>query len=158
MTTDKKEPKRLCDPTDEELIQFAVEEQFLLFCYEEEFIQIAREVLHKWGRKHAAELAAVTAARDGLLNPWVSVGERLPEDGVEVIGYHPDWIDADFNPEGIRVCFQNDGERWHSARWYDSQDCYINGDERVFGDDPDGSLAPAMWAHIPAPPKDQGHE
>ena len=54
MTTDKQELQRLCDPTDEELIQFAVDEQFLLFCDEEEFVQIAREVLHKWGQSQQA--------------------------------------------------------------------------------------------------------
>jgi hypothetical protein len=40
----------LPEPSDEELIRFAVEEQFLLFCDEDSFIQIARAVLQKYGK------------------------------------------------------------------------------------------------------------
>ena len=36
-------------PTDNELVAFATEEQFLLFCDEDDFVQIARAVLAKWG-------------------------------------------------------------------------------------------------------------
>ena len=36
-------------PTDKQLEDFAVEEQFLLFCDADEFTQIARAVLAKWG-------------------------------------------------------------------------------------------------------------
>ena len=36
-------------PTDAELIAFATEEQFLLFCDQDEFTDIARAVLAKWG-------------------------------------------------------------------------------------------------------------
>lgn len=34
---------------DQELIDFAIEEQFLLFCDEDDFIQISRAVLDKFG-------------------------------------------------------------------------------------------------------------
>lgn len=37
-------------PTDEELVAFAVAEQFLLFCDEDEFIEIARAVLWKFAK------------------------------------------------------------------------------------------------------------
>ena len=37
-------------PAEAELIAFAVEEQFLLFCDEDEFVQIAAAVLHKFAR------------------------------------------------------------------------------------------------------------
>ena len=37
-------------PTEAELIAFAVEEQFFLFCDEDEFVQIAEAVLHKFAR------------------------------------------------------------------------------------------------------------
>ena len=36
-------------PTDKDLIDFAVAEQFILFCDTDEFAQIARAVLAKWG-------------------------------------------------------------------------------------------------------------
>jgi hypothetical protein len=40
-------------PTDVELIAFAVEEEFLLFCDQEDFVEIARSVLAKWGAQSA---------------------------------------------------------------------------------------------------------
>ena len=36
-------------PTDAELVEFAVADEFLLFCDEDDFVQIARAVLAKWG-------------------------------------------------------------------------------------------------------------
>ena len=35
-------------PTDAELVEFAVADEFLLFCDEDDFVQIARAVLAKW--------------------------------------------------------------------------------------------------------------
>lgn len=40
-------------PSDEELLNFATSEQFLLFCDEDEFLQIAKEVLLVFGGKAA---------------------------------------------------------------------------------------------------------
>ena len=57
-------------PTDKQLEDFAVEEQFLLFCDEDEFTQIARAVLAKWGVQPspASQGDALDAARlDWLL-------------------------------------------------------------------------------------------
>ena len=39
----------MTEPTGKQLEDFAVEEQFLLFCDVDEFTQIARAVLAKWG-------------------------------------------------------------------------------------------------------------
>lgn len=51
-------------PTDKQLEDFAVEEQFLLFCDADEFTQIARAVLAKWGQPaHSGEPVA-------WLSPW----------------------------------------------------------------------------------------
>ena len=53
----------MTEPTDKELEDFAVEEQFLLFCDVDEFTQIARAVLAKWGTPPAvAERLEVTEA------------------------------------------------------------------------------------------------
>lgn len=41
----------LVEPTDDELLEWAEDEQFFLFCDEDEFLQIARGVIHKYGRK-----------------------------------------------------------------------------------------------------------
>lgn len=40
-------------PTDDELIAFATDEQFLLFCDQDEFIDIVRAALAKWGQPQA---------------------------------------------------------------------------------------------------------
>lgn len=40
--------------SDEALIEFATEEQFLLFVDEDSFVDIARAVLGRFGRQHAA--------------------------------------------------------------------------------------------------------
>ncbi len=58
---------------------------------------------------------------------WIKIEENKVIDyEFEVIGFNPEWIDEDFNPEGTRVCFQTDsGEKgWCSAKWIDNQDCY----------------------------------
>ena len=44
----------MTEPTDKQLEDFAVEEQFLLFCDVDEFTQIARAVLEKWGNPAVA--------------------------------------------------------------------------------------------------------
>jgi hypothetical protein len=109
-------------------------------------------------REHSEAIAALSTgpAPKAVGGGWIKTSERLPDDGIEVIGFHEDWVDEDFNPNGTRVCFQNDGERWQSARWYDSQDTYINGEERVFGDKTDGSLAPSHWMPMPSSPVPTG--
>lgn len=43
----------------------------------------------------------------------------------EVIAYRSDWVDADFNPRGIRVGFRTEDNDFTSAYWWDYQDDYI---------------------------------
>jgi hypothetical protein len=75
---------------------------------------------------------------------WFVTAERpfVYDEAMEVIGYHPDWIDADFNPNGTRVGFFTDDGRFQSAKWLDYQDTYINGDTSVY----DESI-PALPTH-----------
>lgn len=54
---------------------------------------------------------------------WQKVSEKMPEMGVEVIGYNQGWVDEDFNPNGTRVCFYDD-TGWYSAKWNNDQDSY----------------------------------
>ena len=54
---------------------------------------------------------------------WHKTEEELPEHGFEVIGYSEGWIDEDFNPKGMRVCYLDDFG-WHSAKWNNDQDCW----------------------------------
>lgn len=54
---------------------------------------------------------------------WKKVSENKPPYGEHVIGFSRKWIDADFNPKGIRECFLTyDG--WTSAKYLDTQDVY----------------------------------
>lgn len=50
----------MTEPTDKQLEDFAVEEQFLLFCDVDEFTQIARAVLAKWGTLRAEKIVIPT--------------------------------------------------------------------------------------------------
>ena len=61
---------------------------------------------------------------------------------VEVIGHSREWIDVDFNLEGVRVCFINGNGTWISSKWLDYQDTYINDEETV----------PEIWMHLPTIP------
>lgn len=53
---------------------------------------------------------------------WYDVIEKMPPEGIEVLGYSPGWID-EFTPNGIRTCVYIDKE-WTSAKWDNDQDCY----------------------------------
>ena len=56
-------------------------------------------------------------------SPWIKYKDEKPEVGVEVIAFHPKWVDEDFNPNGTRVGFLGD-DGFISANWWDYQDCY----------------------------------
>ena len=56
-------------------------------------------------------------------SPWINYKEEKPPFGVEVIAYHHEWIDEDFNPNGTRIGFLSD-DGFTSAFWWDEQDCY----------------------------------
>lgn len=62
----------------------------------------------------------------------------IPIEEMEVIGYHPDWIDPDFNPKGTRVGFMRDDGVFISAKWWDYQDAYVNCE----------NLVPIKWHKI----------
>lgn len=75
-------------------------------------------------------------------SPWNDLRE-LPDIGVEVLGFHPSWIDEDYNPDGIRVCFRDDLD-WYCARWNNSHDYYVT-------DESDLAM-PEKWMYKPARP------
>lgn len=61
---------------------------------------------------------------------WVDNLERpLTQNDGEVLGYHPEWINPDFNPKGIRIGFIGGEGTFLSAYWWDYQDTYVNGEE-----------------------------
>jgi hypothetical protein len=66
---------------------------------------------------------------------WHNAQLSFPKDGVEVIGYNPDWVDNS-NLKGIRICVYID-EIWVSAKWEDEYKNYFSVDE-----------SPKWWASI----------
>lgn len=76
------------------------------------------------------------------MSEWISVDEP-PAIGKVVLGYKDEWIDEDFNTEGIRECFiYGDGTEWMSAKWNDCHDEWTTTQE-----------APTHWMPRPAPPE-----
>lgn len=66
---------------------------------------------------------------------WINAGKDLPPNCTIVDGWNKNWIDEDFNPEGIRECFLQDKGGWVSARWNAQHDCWDNDEE----------TSPTMW-------------
>lgn len=79
---------------------------------------------------------------------WRDPHKEPPEMGTPVIGWHPDWVDPDFCPNGTRECFRfGDGTEWQSAMWWDEQDDYRAEDG-----------APTLWCHYPDNPEASSQE
>lgn len=55
---------------------------------------------------------------------FVQVDKRKPEVGVPVLGYHPEWVNEDFNPTGVCECWIDEDGEWTSAQWDNDQDSY----------------------------------
>ena len=83
----------------------------------------AQAVVAVQADKHEA-LAKLAAAEKRLGElEWRPVSVK-PDICQPVLGFSPDWIDPDFNRNGIRECFLTDEGPWHSARWDNDQDCW----------------------------------
>lgn len=70
---------------------------------------------------------------------FIAVADKHPPVGMPLMFYHPDWVCADFNPNGIREGFWNCNgtpEDWTSARWNNDQDCYMTDHQK-----------PTHWAY-----------
>lgn len=58
-----------------------------------------------------------------LREHWYSVKKTLPEDKSYFLGYSKEWVDPDYNPEGVRECVAVDtpqGFKFLSAVWVGS--------------------------------------
>jgi len=74
----------MTEPTDKQLEDFAVEEQFLLFCDADEFTQIARAVLAKW-RAQPVEREPLTDEQIEALPMWKRFVGLWPETRREIV-------------------------------------------------------------------------
>ena len=66
-------------------------------------------------------------ARLKACNTWALVNEQ-PPNGIPLVCYHPDWIDEDFNPNGVREGFYNlngEPDDWTTAKWNNCSDRYM---------------------------------
>lgn len=82
---------------------------------------------------------------------WKKYKEEKPPVGQEVLAYHPDWVDDDFNPKGVRVGFWDGEDDFTSAHWWSHQDCYMTishfecDDNPAFSDNTKNSIEPELW-------------
>ncbi len=89
---------------------------------------------------------------------WQLVKDQLPHFGTEVMGYHPEWEDPDYNPTGVCVCYLQDGEPnyWLVAKWCGQHDewhtRYSKEAQENLGDANEGQPyidAPIKWINKP---------
>jgi hypothetical protein len=98
--------------------------------------------------------------KDHLINKamWIEVIEEDFKsefsndlDGLEVLGYHPDWIDEDFNADGTRIGFftQTGTEdlRFISAKYCNEQDRYCT---IGFENEEEDKIIPTHYYIIPS--------
>lgn len=84
---------------------------------------------------------------------WRNVEEELPPIGEEVLFFHEDWIDEDFNPKGVRIGFRLD-EDYVTAHYWSHQDCYMTishsecDNNDAFSDKTKKSINPHKWKPI----------
>lgn len=85
---------------------------------------------------------------------WISIKEKLPEQGIEVLLFNENWKDEDYNTKGIRIGFLDGLNGFISAHWWNYQDCYmtISKDECLgnphFSEKIQNSTEPTHWKNI----------
>lgn len=98
-----------------------------------------------------------------VLKGWHKLEDEKPKEGAWIIGFHHDWIDGDFNPEGIRIGFLQDNLAsddcpydFVSAHWWDYRDDFITisksrieGNEDCFSEKIKRSIIPEYWIEVP---------
>lgn len=62
---------------------------------------------------------------DADIDAWTNIKDDLPPENTFVLGKSKEWIDEDFNEDGIRLCFLFD-DAWNSTSWNNDQDAWDN--------------------------------
>lgn len=79
---------------------------------------------------------------------WIDIKKHpLTQEDGEVIGYNPEWIDHDFNPNGTRIGFIDGDGNFTSAKWVDTHDYYATMCEP--GDDHDTTFLGEPYYYKP---------
>jgi hypothetical protein len=87
-----------------------------------------------------------------ILPRWVSINDKKPEQGIEVLFFNERWIDDDFNPKGIRIGFIDDVSGYVTAKWCNYHDEYHTRDsaedDKQFEDFEAINQIPTHWMPI----------
>ena len=71
---------------------------------------------------------------DSLPNEWIKIDKKHPLPKFEeVLGFNEEWIEADFNPKGVRIGYLTDEGNFISAKYEPDGEDYISMHEE--GDD-----------------------
>jgi hypothetical protein len=92
---------------------------------------------------------------EALPDNWYNTIRFTPEHGIELFGYSKEWIDEDYTPDGIRLCFLNDEGEWIMAAWCGYHDEYHTfSTNEPFDEDMINRNPPTHWRYKMKPPKD----
>jgi hypothetical protein len=102
---------------------------------------------------------ATSREQEAAAKQWIRVEDRQPDIGIEVIGFNEDWANADFNPNGTRLCWINESPLpegyWVIVKWCNYHDEYHTGycKNHPFGEEQQYVYpAPTHWQHKPVKP------
>jgi hypothetical protein len=77
------------------------------------------------------------------MNTWTPTSTTpITQEFGEVMGFHPDWVHPDWNPNGTRIGFLNGDDHFNTAKWCDYHDKYENDEGKM----------PTHFMHIPTRP------
>ena len=83
---------------------------------------------------------------------WISLNDRKPDAGHEVLLYNKNWIQEDYNPKGVRIGYLDDVSGWVSAYWCSYHDDYHTRnsaqDDKRFTDFKAANQVPTHWMEI----------
>lgn len=95
----------------------------------------------------------------GMLEPrakWKNYKADPPELDKEIIGFNPNWINEEFNPNGTRLGFLSENG-FISAHWWNMQDTYITiskseieSEGKIFSKKLKDNIDPTYWIEIPS--------
>lgn len=77
------------------------------------------------------------------MDNWKPINSFDPNNQQPTLLFNREWIDEDFNPNGVVEGFMGGEGHFIAAVWNDCQDCYET-----------ENITPTHWQPLPEPPKD----